>query len=71
MAVWRLILSWWRRRQRQLDLDLLWPLCVHGANDLDHAKAAFAVHAFNDPAWLELGEDNIIALIDRLAEDVA
>jgi hypothetical protein len=36
------------------------------ANDLDHAKAAFAVHAYHDPAWLELGEDTLFAFIDRL-----
>lgn len=65
MAVWRLIRSWWHARQRQIDLDILWPICVRGANDLDHAKAAFAVHAFNDPAWRELGEE-LFNFIDRL-----
>jgi hypothetical protein len=66
MAVWRLMRSWWRARQRRIDLDILWPICVRGANDLDHAKAAFAVHAFNDPAWLALGEDEMLDFIDRL-----
>jgi len=66
MAVWRFIRAMWRRHQRRIDLDILWPICVKGANDLDHAKAAFAVHAFNDPAWLELGEDAIFQFIDRL-----
>ena len=65
MAVWRLIRSWWHARQRQIDLDILLPICVRGANDLDHAKAAFAVHAFNDPAWRELGEE-LFNFIDRL-----
>ena len=66
MGLWRLIRVWWRARQRRLDTQILWPICVQGANDLDHAKAAFAMHAFNDPAWLELGEDEIIQVIDRL-----
>jgi hypothetical protein len=66
MAVWRLIQSWWRARHRQIDLEILWPLCRDGATDLDYAKAAFAVHAFNDPAWLELGEAEIFDLIDGL-----
>ena len=65
MAIWAFIRSLWRRRQRQIDLDILWPICVRGANDLDHAKAAFAVHAFNDPAWRELGEE-LFNFIDRL-----
>jgi len=45
---------------------ILWPICRREANDLDHAKAAFAVHAFNDPAWLELGEDAMLDFIDGL-----
>jgi hypothetical protein len=47
-------------------MDILWPICLKGANDLDHAKAAFAVHCFHDPAWQELGEDGIFNFIDRL-----
>lgn len=27
--------------------------------DLDHAKAAFAAHAFQDRAWMALGEEGI------------
>jgi hypothetical protein len=66
MGVWRLIVAWWHARQRRIDLDILWPICRREANDLDHAKAAFAVHAYHDPAWLELGEDDLFAFIDRL-----
>jgi hypothetical protein len=66
MALIALIVNWWRARQRNLDLVILWPICKQGANDLDHARAAFAVHAFNDPAWLCLGEDAIFEFIDRL-----
>ena len=66
MAVWRLIIGWWHARQRRIDMVILWPICRREANDLDHAKAAFAVHAFNDPAWLELGEDAMLDFIDGL-----
>jgi hypothetical protein len=66
MAIVAMILDWWRTYQRSIDLRLLWPICKQGANDLDHAKAAFAYHAFNDPAWLTLGEDEIIRRIDAL-----
>jgi hypothetical protein len=66
MGLWRLIVAWWHARQRRIDLDILWPICRREANDLDHAKAAFAVHAYRDPAWLELGEDDLFAFIDRL-----
>jgi hypothetical protein len=73
MALWALIVGWWRARQRKIDLAILWPICIKGAvmNDLglDHAKAAFAYHCFNDPAWLTLGEDEIVRQIDALAEE--
>lgn len=55
----RWLISLWRKRQRAIDLDVLWPACKQEAPDLDHAKAAFAVHAFHDPAWLALGKDEI------------
>lgn len=58
--------TWWRRRQRRTDLEILWPQCLAGARDLDHAKAAFAMHVFNDPAWLELGEERLIRFLDEL-----
>jgi hypothetical protein len=65
MAIVGLILRWWRARMRRFDLEILWPECKAHAPDLDHAKAAFAVHAFNDPAWLELG-DELMTAIDEL-----
>ena len=66
MGLWRLILAWWHARQRRIDMDILWPICRREANNLDHAKAAFAVHAYNDPAWMELGEEKLFAFIDGL-----
>jgi hypothetical protein len=66
IVVFTAIRKWINARRRRIDIDILWPICVRGANDLDHAKAAFAVHCFNDPAWQELGEDAIIRFIDRL-----
>lgn len=64
MIAW--LMEWWHSRQRAIDMDVLWPTCVAQARDLDHAKAAFALHAFNDPAWLCLGEDAIKRAIDDL-----
>lgn len=55
----------WRTRQRQLDLDTLWPICVAETDDLEHAKRAFQIHASLDPAWWDLNEDEINLLIDR------
>lgn len=60
------IMSWWNARRRAIDLDVLWPACKTHTRSLDHAKATFALHAFNDPAWLCLGEDEIRRQIERL-----
>jgi hypothetical protein len=66
MGLVALIRLWWQRRQRAIDMDILWPACCAQAPDLDHAKAAFAMHAFNDPAWQALGDEEIVRFIDRL-----
>ena len=58
--------KWWNARQRAIDIEILWPICVENAPDIDQARAAFAVHAFNDPAWRVLGVDVIIESIDNL-----
>jgi hypothetical protein len=63
----RWLMNWWRQRQRSIDLSILWPVCKEKATDLDHAKAAFAMHAFHDPAWLALGDDEIKRQIDALS----
>jgi hypothetical protein len=73
IVVFRAVSALWRSRQRRIDLDILWPVCKREAlaryapdEALDRARAAFAYHAFNDPAWLCLGEEMIVAHIDKL-----
>jgi hypothetical protein len=66
MGLFALMRMWWQRRQRAIDLDMLWPICCAHAPDLDTAKAAFAMHALRDPAWQALGEHEVIRFIDRL-----
>jgi hypothetical protein len=66
MAIVTLIRNWWWARVRRLDLEILWPACKAEAPDLDHARAAFAVHAFHDNAWLSLGEQALMTAIDEL-----
>jgi hypothetical protein len=52
--------------RRRIDLVILWPSCKEQAPDLDHAKAAFACHAYNDPAWLALGDIEVFEQIRKL-----
>ena len=63
----RWLINLWRERQRSIDLRILWPSCKEQAVDLDHAKAAFAMHAFHDPAWICLGDDEITRRINELS----
>ena len=56
----------WYTHQRLIDIQILWPVCIREAPDLDHAMAAFAIHCFHDPAWLILGEDTIAERVELL-----
>jgi hypothetical protein len=67
MRLIRWIRGVWWKRQRAIDLDILWPACKAQAPDIDHARAAFAVHAFNDPAWARhYGEAGLCRAIGEL-----
>lgn len=56
------------RRKREIDLQMLWPQCKLLADgNLDLARQAFAVHAFNDSAWIdEYGKDRLIEIIEGM-----
>lgn len=62
----RWLMNLWHSRQRAIDLQILWPSCKKLAPDMTHAKAAFALHAFHDRAWLVLGKNEIYRTIDGL-----
>lgn len=64
--LWTMWLNHYNERRRKIDMDILWPSCCELAEDLNHAKAAFAAHAFNDPAWMALGHDEVYRRIDGL-----
>lgn len=55
----------WHALRRAMDRKLLWPTCWRYAKSLDHARAAFAMHALHDTAWLALG-DGLYGAIDAL-----
>jgi hypothetical protein len=66
IRLWHWLVDRWHARQRQIDIEILWPVCCSQAPNLDHARAAFAFHAFHDEAWLCLGESKMITMIDAL-----
>lgn len=65
----RWLQNWWWARQRQIDMRILWPICVQQAGDLERAKAAFMVHAIVDPAWCRFYEGNLWAAINAFTAD--
>lgn len=62
----RWLVRLWHKRQRDIDIQLLWPTCRDVAPEIDVARAAFACHALHDSAWAEIGEDEIIKFISTL-----
>lgn len=61
-----MLMRWWRKRLRSIDLRVLWPICKQQALTVDHAKAAFMVHCMGDHAWSDLSEAEIITVINNL-----
>lgn len=62
-----MIFKWLRKRQREADLKILWPICKRDAPDLEHAKFVFAFHANNEPAWTkDYTEEELYHFINNL-----
>jgi hypothetical protein len=57
---------WLNRRRRSIDMQILWPICVENAGDLDTAKAAFRLHTSMDHAWADLRDVEIDVFVDSL-----
>ena len=48
-------------------MSTLWPACVERAETLDHARAAFYMHASNDPTWTtDYDERSLIEFVGEL-----
>lgn len=62
----RRLQRWWWARQRAVDLNVLWPQCKRLSPTIDHARAAFAVHAYSDAAWVREYGDRLADIIGEL-----
>jgi hypothetical protein len=64
------VMHGWFAWARTYDQMVLWPslkrIAHERGGDIRHARAAFALHAMYDPAWLCLGHEEIIHRIDEL-----
>lgn len=50
MGLVRFIMQHWQDRQRQIEIEVLWPACLRKSRDIDCARLAFTIHDQNDPA---------------------
>jgi len=61
---------WWRKNQRRVDMQILWPQFVENSSDIDHAKAGFMLHTSMDSAWhTDFSQEERIGFIDQLTSD--
>lgn len=52
------LVNWWRRRQRRVDLDILWPICKQKAEgDIAEARAVFMAHMCFDSAYEGMSQE--------------
>lgn len=68
---------WWRKRQRRIDMEILWPSikddALHGQASKDRpslylARSAFRMHCLSDPAWTkDLSLIQIEEIVGRLS----
>lgn len=56
----------WAAQQRAMDVRILWPICCEQADDEEHARMVFFVHAKMDPAWTRLGDHGVIRAVSAL-----
>lgn len=56
----------WRRRQRKVDIAILWLAIRSATPTLDKARVTFFFHCQSDPAWSDCTKEEIASLIDHL-----
>jgi hypothetical protein len=75
----RAIGRWWRKKQREIDMALVWPRCLSYAGKhsdrwrgtvytpIDLARVQFSMHVLYDDAWTkDFTRSEIEEFVDRL-----
>lgn len=57
---------WWKKRQRAVDIQCLWPSCKENSSDTDSARAAFRLHTMIDEAWSDMSDEEIDHVVATL-----
>lgn len=58
----------WRRRQRSIDIDILWPCCKKATGgDAAKARLMMLQHAFIDEAWSDQSPEEINKIVEGLS----
>lgn len=58
--------AWWKKRQREIDLEILWPSIKSQAPDIQLARDAFLIHASSDPAYDDMTDMQLADYIEKL-----
>lgn len=58
--------NWWRNKQHQLDVEILWPSCLKESESRDEAKQAFRQHMLMDQAYAGMTEKERQEFLERL-----
>lgn len=66
VAAWIWALRPWRRVQRRIDLQILWPTVCEQANDSDEARVVFRLHMEVDPAYSDMTTEERNAYVEAL-----
>lgn len=65
-SVYDTIADWQPSRQRQIDIDILWPSIRNQVNNLDKAHQAFKLHCMGDSAWKHISTSDISRIVEKL-----
>lgn len=64
--MWKFLQRWWRARLRAIDREILWPSCKDIADDIEHARTAFIIHAASDAAYADFTADELARYVREL-----
>jgi len=58
---------WWRRRQRAIDLAILWPSCCQQSINIEAARDAFYYHVIIDDTWTaDYSDGELLSIVASL-----
>lgn len=63
----RWLTRYFRKRQRHIDMTILWPVIKEKAETIDKAREAFNYHTTIDSAWSDLTNEQRLKITNALS----